>query len=243
VRQQSCGWSPISPDSFRYSGRRARSPGSNIRSIPWVGVIAAGYAFGAVYALDRERRVRVLLQTGVLLIVAFIAIRAIDNYGDPSRWSTQSSVVFTLLSFVNTTKYPPSLLYLLMTLGPACLALAWFEASPPGGWSRPAGGLWPRAVVLLSAPVAARPWGWNPRDCRCRKSFDYLFLSPPAIFSTVPPGAGFRLWVVYSVLGRHHPGRVSALPLVRGREAAPPRSVVKLFVRDHLNPPNPRSRL
>jgi uncharacterized membrane protein len=104
--------------------------------IPWVGVIAAGYAFGAVYELDRERRIKVLLHTSMLLIAAFIAIRTIDNYGDPSRWSAQPTAVFTFLSFINTTKYPPSLLYLLMTLGPALLALAWFEASPPGAWRR-----------------------------------------------------------------------------------------------------------
>jgi uncharacterized membrane protein len=164
--------------------------------IPWVAVIAAGYAFGAVYELDRERRVRVLVKTGLLLIAAFIAIRAIDHYGDPSPWSPQSSAVFALLSFINTTKYPPSLLYLLMTLGPALLALAWFESSPPGAWSRPLvvfGRVplffyllqWPLAhgSAIVASVIAGRP-------------FDYLFLSPPAFFSP-PAGVGFRLWVVY----------------------------------------------
>jgi uncharacterized membrane protein len=164
--------------------------------IPWVGVIAAGYAFGAVYELDRQRRITVLRQTGLLLIAAFIAVRAIDNYGDPSRWSMQPSAIFTLLSFINTSKYPPSLLYLLMTLGPALLALAWFESSPPGAWSRPLVTFgrvplffyllqWPLAhgSAIVASVIAGRP-------------FDYLFLNPPAMFN-LPPGVGFRLWVVY----------------------------------------------
>ena len=164
--------------------------------IPWVGVIAAGYAFGAVYELDRERRIKVLLQTSVLLIAAFIAIRAIDNYGDPSRWSAQPTAVFTFLSFINTTKYPPSLLYLLMTLGPALLVLAWFESSPPGAWSRPlvVFGRVPLFFYLLQWPLAHG--AGILANVIAGKSFDYLFLTPPAIFSA-PPGVGFRLWVVY----------------------------------------------
>lgn len=91
--------------------------------IPWIGVTAAGYGFGQVYRWPSDRRRAVLVRLGALLTVAFIAIRAINGYGDPSRWSAQPSAVFTALSFLNTTKYPPSLLYLLMTLGPAMLFL------------------------------------------------------------------------------------------------------------------------
>ena len=95
--------------------------------IPWVGVMAAGYAFGALYQLDARRRRRWLLMIGGAATALFVIVRAINVYGDPARWATQKSPVFTLLSFVNTTKYPPSLLFLLMTLGPAILALAFFE--------------------------------------------------------------------------------------------------------------------
>ncbi|HEY8411979.1 MAG TPA: heparan-alpha-glucosaminide N-acetyltransferase domain-containing protein [Pyrinomonadaceae bacterium] len=95
--------------------------------IPWVGVMAAGYAFGALYQLDAPRRRRWLLTIGGAATALFVIVRAINVYGDPARWATQKSPVFTLLSFVNTTKYPPSLLFLLMTLGPAILALAFFE--------------------------------------------------------------------------------------------------------------------
>ncbi len=95
--------------------------------IPWIGVMAAGYAFGAIYQLDPERRKSILLRLGLGATAAFIALRALNIYGDPSRWSAQKSGVFTVLSFLNVTKYPPSLSFLLMTLGPAFIALWWFE--------------------------------------------------------------------------------------------------------------------
>lgn len=95
--------------------------------VPWIGVMAAGYAFGTLYQLSAERRRRLLLAIGGTATALFIILRALNIYGDPAPWSTQKSFVFTVLSFVNTTKYPPSLLFLLMTLGPAILALAAFE--------------------------------------------------------------------------------------------------------------------
>lgn len=95
--------------------------------IPWIGVMAAGYSFGSIYRLDRLARRRLLLRLGSGLTLAFIALRAINIYGDPSRWAVQKSAAMTVVSFLNATKYPPSLLFLLMTLGPALLALAWYE--------------------------------------------------------------------------------------------------------------------
>ena len=91
--------------------------------VPWVGVTAIGYALGAIYDWDAERRRSFLLRVGATCVIAFVALRAINVYGDPVRWSVQRSGAFTLLSFINTTKYPPSLLFLLMTLGPALLLL------------------------------------------------------------------------------------------------------------------------
>jgi uncharacterized membrane protein len=104
--------------------------------IPWVGVMAAGYGFGALYQLDAQRRRRLLLVIGGTATALFIILRAINIYGDPSDWSTQKNALFTLLSFLNTTKYPPSLLFLLMTLGPAILALAVFESGTARGLVR-----------------------------------------------------------------------------------------------------------
>ena len=95
--------------------------------VPWLGVMAAGYAFGTLYQLDAQRRRRLLLAIGGTATALFIILRALNIYGDPAPWSPQKNLVFTVLSFVNTTKYPPSLLFLLMTLGPAILALAFLK--------------------------------------------------------------------------------------------------------------------
>lgn len=92
--------------------------------IPWVGVMAAGYWLGTVYAWEAERRRRFLYSLGAAVTVLFVLLRFVNVYGDPAPWSTQSNPVFTFLSFLNTTKYPASLLFLLMTLGPALLILA-----------------------------------------------------------------------------------------------------------------------
>jgi uncharacterized membrane protein len=91
--------------------------------VPWVGVTAIGYSLGQIYRWEPGRRRRFLARMGVAVSVAFLALRFVNIYGDPSRWAAQRSGVFTALSFINTTKYPPSLLYLLMTLGPALLFL------------------------------------------------------------------------------------------------------------------------
>jgi uncharacterized membrane protein len=124
--------------------------------IPWIGVMAAGYAFGAVYELDPAARRRWLLRYGAALIVAFVVIRAINSYGDPEPWSAQPSAVMTLLSFLDTTKYPPSLLFLLMTLGPALILLAAFERAGPHALARPliTFGRVPMFFYLLQWPVA-----------------------------------------------------------------------------------------
>lgn len=95
--------------------------------IPWIGVMATGYGFGTVFTMEKQQRNQFLQRLGVFLILAFIFIRAINIYGDPDRWSVQANLSYTILSFINCHKYPPSLLYLLMTLGPAVLLLNLFE--------------------------------------------------------------------------------------------------------------------
>ena len=95
--------------------------------IPWVGVMAAGYVFGRLYTMDAHVRRPILVRLGGGLIALFVVLRAGNIYGDSRTWSVQSNAAFTVLSFLNTTKYPPSLLYLCMTLGPAILLLAFLE--------------------------------------------------------------------------------------------------------------------
>ena len=99
--------------------------------IPWIGVTAAGYGLGAIYSWNEARRRTFLLRLGVLLTIGFILLRAINIYGDPFRWTHQRTAVYTVLSFLNTVKYPPSLLFLLMTLGPAILFLWLVDAHTP----------------------------------------------------------------------------------------------------------------
>jgi len=95
--------------------------------VPWIGVMAAGYALGPLFELEQDARRRWFATLGIVTLAGFIALRASNLYGDPQPWSMQSSWLPTLLSFVNCEKYPPSLLYLAMTLGPAFLILALFE--------------------------------------------------------------------------------------------------------------------
>jgi uncharacterized membrane protein len=97
--------------------------------LPWIGVMALGYYFGELYRknYDTEKRSRVLLFTGVSCIVLFVFLRFLNSYGDVSHWTFQKNVFFSLLSFLNVTKYPPSLLYVLITLGPGMIFLAFAE--------------------------------------------------------------------------------------------------------------------
>ena len=172
--------------------------------IPWIGVMAAGYAFGTLYQMDATRRRRLLLWMGGVTTALFFVLRFLNLYGDPSHWAKQSTVAFTIISFFNTTKYPPSLLFLLMTLGPAFLALAWFESrktvSRPQGLSGKVRNFfvtfgrvplffyllqWPMAHLtsIVAHLIAGKPIGW-------------MFGSQ--IQTAGPPaGMGFNLLVVY----------------------------------------------
>ena len=166
--------------------------------IPWVGVMAAGYAFGALYQLDAQRRRRLLLIIGGVATGLFIIMRRFDVYGDPSEWMEQKNIIYTALSFLNTSKYPPSLLFLLMTLGPSIIALAFFESSSRGPIARffITFGRVPLFFYLLQWFTAhiisvllhlafGKPTAW-------------LFQSPIDLSSGTPPqGTGFNLGVVY----------------------------------------------
>ncbi|MEP6699803.1 MAG: heparan-alpha-glucosaminide N-acetyltransferase domain-containing protein [Bacteroidota bacterium] len=97
--------------------------------LSWIGIIALGYCFGAFYKKDfsAAKRKKCLLWIGSSAIILFIILRATSIYGDQQLWSLQQTGVFTFLSFINVTKYPPSLLYTLITLGPAIIFLAFAE--------------------------------------------------------------------------------------------------------------------
>jgi uncharacterized membrane protein len=168
--------------------------------IPWVGVTAAGYGLGQIYRWPSERRKAFLLPLGLGLTAAFVILRGINLYGDPLRWSMQRSAAFTVLSFLNTTKYPPSLLYLLMTLGPALLFLWAVDAGTPR-WVRPAliVGKVPMFYYLLHIPLIHL---LALAVCYVRYGQVHWMFESPGLAEfpiTKPPGWGYSLPVVYLV--------------------------------------------
>jgi uncharacterized membrane protein len=166
--------------------------------IPWVGVMAAGYAFGSIYRMSIAERKRLLLRIGGAMIACFIVIRAINVYGDPAAWHVQGTPVMTMLSFLNASKYPPSLLFLLMTLGPAMLFLAAAEGRGRS-WLAKAFITYGRVPLFFYFLQWATAHGLALLAGRLAgKPTDYLFGNlgfgpPPA------PGSGFGLGVVYVV--------------------------------------------
>ncbi len=167
--------------------------------VPWVGVMAAGYALGAVYGWAAERRHKFLFRLGLGLLGLFVLLRALNIYGDPQPWTTQPTAVFTVLSFLNTTKYPASLLFLLMTLGVAALLLAWAEGAPKTGFLRRTFitfGRVPLFYFILQMFVAH---GFGVLlNYLAGKGVGYFFLNFPASATAAPPDAGFPLWMVYA---------------------------------------------
>jgi uncharacterized membrane protein len=95
--------------------------------IPWAAVMAAGFCFGAIYKMESKARQRLLLAGGAVLTIVFFVVRGLNVYGDPHPWEPQKNWLFTVFSFLDVTKYPASLLFLLMTLGPAFMTLALLE--------------------------------------------------------------------------------------------------------------------
>jgi uncharacterized membrane protein len=106
--------------------------------VPWVAVMALGFVLADVYTWDAARRRRLLVWTGVVTTLLFLALRALNGYGNPQPWGAQRTSALTVASFLNVTKYPPSLLFLLMTLGPTLVVLALAERMQGriAGWLR-----------------------------------------------------------------------------------------------------------
>jgi uncharacterized membrane protein len=168
--------------------------------IPWIGVTMVGYGLGQIYDWDAERRRTFLVRLGLALSVAFVALRAANLYGDPSRWAVQSTTVFTVLSFLNTSKYPPSLLFLLMTLGPAMLFLRAVDDGTPRVL-RP-------ALVIGKVPLFyfmlhfALIHLFAVIVCYARYGSAHWMFESPDLANypfTTPPGWGYPLPIVYLV--------------------------------------------
>jgi uncharacterized membrane protein len=170
--------------------------------LPWIAVMGAGYCFGPVFLKEPESRRRTMIVSGILLTAAFIVFRSINGYGDPSPWSVQGSAAMTVVSFLRTTKYPPSLMFVLMTLGPALLVMAWLDRLR----LRPNHPLvvigrvpmfyyvlhfW-LAHVLAALAAAVRYGG---------ASLAFLFSPLPSMGGSralFPPDFGYPLWITYA---------------------------------------------
>ncbi len=167
--------------------------------LPWLGIMLLGYCMGEWYtkAFDPAMRKKLLMQTGLFAVLAFVILRAFNLYGDPAPWSQQKDLTYTILSFFNTTKYPVSLLYTLMTLGPVLMLLSAFEKI-----QLPA--LQPFAIVgrvplfyyvphfyLLHAGALAL---YMIRSGKSLSEIDFHF---NAGFGGLPPGYGFPLIGTY----------------------------------------------
>jgi uncharacterized membrane protein len=171
--------------------------------LPWVAVIAAGYCFAQIFLLDTMVRRRILLRTGLALTAAFIILRAVNQYGDPAPWNHQKSAMFTLLSFLNCTKYGPSLDFLLMTLGPAILVLAYFDTlkfkdtNPVMVFGRVPMFYFVLHFYLIHALevlAAFLRYGASAKN--------FIFKPPPSLggpANLFPPDFGYRLWVTYAI--------------------------------------------
>ncbi len=163
--------------------------------VPLVGVMAAGYVFGAFYQTTTARRVTLLRRWGWGLLAGFVILRAVNMYGDPTPWSPQSDGISSLLSFLNPTKFPASLQWLLLALGPALLLLVALEGSGATFRALEVFGRAPiffyLAQLFVVHTIAVGVTLASGRDA------SYLFVTQP--FSERPPsGAGFGLAVVYA---------------------------------------------
>jgi uncharacterized membrane protein len=161
--------------------------------IPWVGVTAVGYSLGVIYDWPPERRRALLFRCGVACTAAFIVLRATNTYGDPGSWTTA-------LSFLNTSKYPPSLLFLLMTLGPALIVLGAVDGRTPS-LLRPASifGKVPLFYFLVHVPLIHL---FAVLVCLVRYGHVHWMFETPSVNQfpvAFPPGWGFSLPVVYLV--------------------------------------------
>lgn len=98
--------------------------------LPWTGIMLIGYGIGKWFNTTNytfEKRRKTLLISGFGIILLFTILRFINSYGDPSQWSIQRNGLYTFMSFINVSKYPPSLLYACMTIGPALICLTLLE--------------------------------------------------------------------------------------------------------------------
>lgn len=168
--------------------------------LPWTGLMMLGFCFGKLYepGINAQQRRKILLGLGVALTVLFIVLRLINKYGDPIPWSEQPrGSVYTFLSFLNVNKYPPSLDFLTITIGPAMIMLALLErvSNKVTSFFKVYGRVPMFYYILhffiihLIVVIVFYASGFPASEIRTN---DSLFLFRPSSF-------GFNLWGVYAV--------------------------------------------
>lgn len=164
--------------------------------IPWFGVMGVGLLLANVYRWEAARRKTFLLRAGLAATLLFIVLRAFNTYGNPQPWSQQRTIGLTISSFLNVNKYPPSLHFLLMTLGPALIALALTEnwQGRMRDWLLVYGRvpLFFYVVHIAVAHAAAITIAWVQQGRLMR----IPIIADPA---SIPPDHGVPLWGVYIV--------------------------------------------
>jgi uncharacterized membrane protein len=164
--------------------------------IPWIGVMWAGYAFGSLYRKPDTARRRALLWLGAAFTLAFVLLRIANIYGDPIRWSTQPTATKTVLSFLALSKYPPSLLFLMMTLGPALLFLVCVDRPTDSRLVKP-------LIVYGKVPMFFYVLQWATTHTLAIVAYKLAGKPTDSLFAddfTVPApaaGIGFGLLMVY----------------------------------------------
>ena len=169
--------------------------------LPWIGLMILGYVFGTLYApgYDAGKRKALLWKMGLASVALFVALRTFNLYGEPRPWAPQSDPAYSVISFFNVSKYPPSLMYLLMTIGPALLFLYWAD----NRFRRPQHffaifGRVPffyyiihfyvvHVMGVLGVVYAGRPWT------------DMILSAGNFTQPKLPPDYGYNLFVTYAV--------------------------------------------
>ncbi len=166
--------------------------------IPWVGVMAVGYAFGQVMVMPEDARRRACLRWGGGAIALFVALRALRVYGDPWPYRAQEEFA-PLLAFLNTAKYPASLLFLLMTLGPLVIAMPILESARGrvAGWMRVLGEV-PLFYYVVHIPLI-HVVALGIAALRTPEHIGWLVANHPMFPPEVPEGYVWSLPLLYAV--------------------------------------------
>ncbi|UOQ96200.1 heparan-alpha-glucosaminide N-acetyltransferase domain-containing protein [Hymenobacter sp. 5317J-9] len=167
---------------------------------PWLGVMLAGYVVGPWFRLPLSERSRRLRLAGVAALAVFVVVRALNVYGDPGPWSVQPRGAFyTLLSFINITKYPPSLLFLCLTLGVALLLLSGAETAGGRlvGWLRTFGQVPFFYYILHLVLISSGAWLWS--YLAFGHPFNFSFATPKDWPAGYQPNLG-RAYVVWAAV-------------------------------------------